>query len=104
MIELELKSQEIIAEIGNNIVVILITHTCRPLRKKMIEIFYSSLDDERIKNHIEMKKELMRSYMTLNTKDSLSLIEQYREILNSHRVTLRKFLFKDSKKELKTQN
>jgi DNA-binding FadR family transcriptional regulator len=101
LIELELKSQEIIANIGNNIVVILITHTCRPLRKKMIEIFYSSLNDELIKNHIEMKKDLMLSYMTLNTPDSLALIEQYRELLNSHRVTLRKLLFKDSEKELK---
>jgi GntR family transcriptional repressor for pyruvate dehydrogenase complex len=104
LIALELKSQETIAEIGRNIVVILITHTCRPLRKKMIEIFFSSLDEERIKNHIEIKKELMRSYMTLDTKDRLALIEQYREILNNNRVSLRKLLFKDSDKELKTQN
>ena len=102
LIELELKSQELVAEIANNIVATLITHTCRPLRKKMIEIFYSSIDDESIKNHIEMKKELMRSYMTLDTKDTLSLIEKYRELLNSHRVTLRKLLFKDSDKESKT--
>jgi len=102
LIELELKSQELVAEIANNIVATLITHTCRPLRKKMIEIFYSSIDDEGIKNHIEMKKELMRSYMTLDTKDTLSLIEKYRELLNSHRVTLRKLLFKDSDKESKT--
>ena len=99
LIELELKSQEIIAEIGNNIVVILITHTCRLLRKKMIEIFYSSLDEELIKNHIEMKKELMRSFMTMDTADNLAIIEQYRELLNSHRISLRKLLFKDSDKE-----
>jgi DNA-binding FadR family transcriptional regulator len=99
LIELELKSQETIAEIGSNIVVILITHTCRPLRKKMIEIFYSSLDEERIKNHIEIKKELMRSYMTLDPKHNLAFIDQYRELLNSYRVTLRKLLFKDSDKE-----
>lgn len=98
LIELELKSQELVAEIANNIVAILITHTCRPLRKKMIEIFYSSLDAEGIKNHIEMKKELMRSYMTLNTQDSFSLIEQYRELLSNYRVTLRKLIFKDSGK------
>jgi len=97
LIELELKSQETIAEIGDNIVVILITHTCRPLRKKMIEIFYSSLNEERIKNHIEMKKELMNSYMTMNTQDSLAFIEQYRELLNNYRVTMRKLLFKDAK-------
>ena len=95
LIELELKSQETVAEIGNNIVVILITHSCRLLRKKMIEIFYSSLDEERIKNHIEMKKELMRSYMTMDKADNLTLIDQYRELLNSYRVTMRKLLFPD---------
>jgi DNA-binding FadR family transcriptional regulator len=103
VIELELKSQELVAEIGNNMVVILITHTCRPLRKKMIEIFYSSLDEEGIKNHIEIKKELMRSYMTMETADSLAFIDQYREILNSHRGNIRKLLFKESDKEAKVQ-
>lgn len=101
LIELELKFQETIAEIGNNIVAILITHSCRPLFKKMIEIFYSSLDEERIKRHIEMKKELMHSSMILDIADKLSIIEQYRELLNSYHVTLYKLLFKDSDKEVK---
>jgi GntR family transcriptional repressor for pyruvate dehydrogenase complex len=102
LIDLELTSQEAIAEAGNNIVVILITHTCRPLRKKMIEIFYSSLSDEQIRKHIEIKKELMLSYMI--TQDMQTLINQYREILDSHRSSLRKLIFKVEGKELNTQN
>ncbi len=101
LIELELKSQETIAEIGNNIVAILITHSCRPLLKKMIEIFYSSLDEERIKRHIEMKKELMHSSMLVDTADKLLIIEQYHALLYNHYGTLRKLLFKDSDKEVK---
>ena len=101
VVELELKSQELVAETGNNIVVILIMHTCRPLRKKMIEIFFSSLDDAQIRNHVEMKKELMRSYMTMETTDHLVLIEKYRDFLNSHRLAQRKLLF-DEGKESKT--
>jgi GntR family transcriptional regulator, transcriptional repressor for pyruvate dehydrogenase complex len=103
VVELELKSQEFVAEVGNNIVVILIMHTCRPLRKKMIEIFFSSLNDEQIKNHVEMKKELMRSYMTLDAPDSISLVEKYRELLNSYRSNMRKLLFNHSGKELKSR-
>lgn len=102
LIELELQSQELIADAGNNIVAILITHTCRSLRKKMIELFYSSLSEEHIKNHVEIKKELMLSFM--NTQDKQALINQYRDILNSYRVSLRKLLFKDEGKELNTQN
>ena len=45
---------------------------------------------------MEIKKELTRSYLTLDTQDAVSLIEQYREILNSHRAGLRKLLFKES--------
>jgi len=92
VVELELKSQELVAEIGNNIVVILIMHTCRPLRKKMIEIFFASLDNEQIKNHVEMKKELMRSYMTLEKTDSLFLIGKYQEFLNEHRLAVKSHL------------
>lgn len=102
LIDLELQSQEAVAEAGNNIVVILITHTCRPLRKKMIEIFYSSLSDDQIRKHIEIKKELMLSYMS--SQDMQTLIHQYREILNSYRASLRKLIFKDEGKELNIQN
>jgi len=103
LIELELQSQELVADVGNNIVVILITHTCRPLRKKMIEIFYASLTEERIKKHIEMKKELMRSYMTMDTPDNMDFIDQYRDLLNSYRTTLRKQLFAVFGNDLKSK-
>jgi GntR family transcriptional regulator, transcriptional repressor for pyruvate dehydrogenase complex len=96
LVELELKSQEMIAEVANNIVVILISNTCRPLRKKMIEFFFSSIDEENIKKHIEAKKNMMRIYMTSSLEDSLPLIEQYRELLDKYRLTLRKLLFPDT--------
>lgn len=103
LVELELKSQELVAEVANNIVVILISHTCRPLRKKMIEFFFSSIDEERIKKHIEAKKNMMRTFMNSPIEDNLSLIEQYRELLNKYRLTLRKLLFKDSDTDLKAK-
>ncbi|MBN1471252.1 MAG: FadR family transcriptional regulator [Syntrophaceae bacterium] len=99
IIELELQSQELVAEIANNIVVILITHTCRPLRKKMIELFYASLNNESIKKHIEIKKDLLRSYMAKDTADRFAFIDQYREILNNNRLSLRKLLLKEPYKE-----
>jgi len=99
LIDLELQSQELVAEVGNNIVVILITNTCRPLRRKMIELFYASLTDEEIKNHIENKKNLLRSFITSTESDASTFIEKYREILNSHRGALRKQMFKDEVKD-----
>ena len=98
LVELELKSQDLIADATNNIVMILISHTCRPLRKKMIEIFYSSIDEERIKNHIETKKYMMRIYLSSPPEESLPLIEKYRTLLGEHRLALRKKLFQDPDK------
>jgi DNA-binding FadR family transcriptional regulator len=102
LVELELKSQELVAEVANNIVVILLSHTCRPLRKKMIELFFSSLNDESIRNHVEAKKNMMRTFMNSSLEDNLCLIEQYRNLLNEYRLTLRKILFPNPEVSLKT--
>ncbi len=99
LVELELQSQELVAEVGNNIVVIIITNTCRPLRRKMIELFYASLTDEQIKNHIETKKNLLRSFITSSEPDSSIFTAKYREILNGHRGALRKQIFRDEDKD-----
>jgi len=42
--------------------------------------------------------------MTLEKTDSLFLIGKYQEFLNEHRLAQRKLFFKDSDKEIKTQN
>jgi hypothetical protein len=99
LVELELQSQELVAEVGNNIVVILITNACRPLRKKMIELFYASLSDEQIKNHIETKKNLVRSFITGDAADASLFTDKYRDILKNHRSALRKQIFKDEDRQ-----
>jgi GntR family transcriptional repressor for pyruvate dehydrogenase complex len=103
LVELELKSQELVADIAHNIVVILLSNTCRPLRKKMTEIVLSSMKDDDIKNHINIMKQMMRTFMTSSTEDRYTLIEQYRNVLKSYHLILRKSLFKDSDNTEKKQ-
>lgn len=103
LIELELRSQELVADMAHNIIVILLSNTCLPLRKKMTEIVLCSMKDEDIKGHIEMFKQMMRTFMTSTTEDRNTIIEQYRKVLKAYHLTLRKTLFKDSDSTAKNQ-
>ena len=103
LVELELKSQELVADIAHNIIVILLSNTCRPLRKKMTEIVLCSMKDEDIKNHIKMVQQMMRTFMTSTTEGSNTIIEQYRNVLRSYHHTLRKTLFKEAENSAKNQ-
>jgi DNA-binding FadR family transcriptional regulator len=93
LLELELKSQDLIAEVANNIGVILLSHSCRPIRKKILGVFIASLDDELLKNHIETKKYLIQLYMSSPVENILPLVEQYGTLLKEHHLSLRKILF-----------
>lgn len=103
LIELELRSQELVADIAHNIIVILLSNTCLPLRKKMTEIVLCSMKDEDIKSHIEMVKQMIRTFMTSTTEDSYTIIEQYRKVLKTYHLTLRKSLFKEFDNATKDQ-
>jgi len=96
LVELELKSQELVADIAHNIIVILLSNTCRPLRKKMTEIVLFSMKGEDIGDHINMMKQMMRTFMTSTIEESHTFIEQYRNVLKSYHLILRKSLFKES--------
>ena len=95
LVELELQTQELVAQVANNIVFLLFSHTCRPLRKKMIEIFFHSIDDAAIKRHVETKKTLTRAFMSTSGEDGETIIEQYRGVLSDYRQQLRRILFQE---------
>lgn len=95
LVELELETQELVAEVANNIVFLLFSHTCRPLRKKLVEIFIHSIDTEGVRNHVEAKKALSRAFMTASAEEGEACIEQYRALLSEYRQHLRKILFQE---------
>ena len=95
LVELELQTQELVAQVANNIVFLLFSHTCRPLRKKMIEIFFQSIDTAAIKQHVETKKTLTRAFMSTSGEDGETIIEQYRGVLSDYRQQLRRILFQE---------
>jgi len=69
----------------------------------MTEIVLFSMKSEDIGDHIKMMKQMMRTFMTSTAEESHNFIEQYRNILKSYHLTLRKTLFKDSDSTAKNQ-
>jgi GntR family transcriptional regulator, transcriptional repressor for pyruvate dehydrogenase complex len=87
VIECELASQEFVAETANNMMYLLLSNTSRPLRRKMIELFIYSADEETIREHIEAKRELVRKVMLM--EDRTPVAELYRQHLKSIRTKVR---------------
>jgi len=95
LVELELQTQELVAQVANNIVSLSFSHTCRPLRKKMIEIFSHSTDTAAIKQHVETKKALTRASMSTSGDDGDTIIERCRGMLDEYRLRLGRILFQE---------
>lgn len=90
IVELELKSQEMVAKATNNILFILITNSSRQLRKKMLEMFVDNIGLEKFKEHVELKKSMLASHFAGSVEDVLKAAGKYRETLKDLRKKIRK--------------
>ncbi len=84
IVELELRSQDVVAENTKNIVFILISNSSRPLRKKMIEMFVGCLSREELTDHINLKKDLLKRYMS-GSLNAVHSGQEYAEVLEGYR-------------------
>ena len=55
----------------------------------MVELFVYAIDDRTLKEHIEIKKILLKRYMDGTLDEALLGAEKYREILDSYRRMMR---------------
>lgn len=90
IIELELKSQEIVAKATNNIIFILITNSSRQLRKKMIELSVDKLGLDNFKGHIELKKSMLSNHFAGSFNEMALAAGQYKDRLKELRKRIRK--------------
>jgi len=87
IIELELSTQEYVAEVAGNVMYILLANTARPIRRKMVELFVRGADEDMLREHLLYKKDLIRKIMLAS--DRTGYAEQYRDHLKSLRRLLR---------------
>lgn len=89
LIELWIYEQDRIAEAVNNMVMMLIFNSTRPLRIYILRIFMNSIPSEQIEQFINAKKSLLMSFLT-NPGEKLDYyVEQYRLILSEQRQITR---------------
>lgn len=87
VIELELASQDYVAEVCSNVLYMLLTNTARPIRRKMVELFIGAADDDILKEHLHFKKELVHNIMLAS--DRTPFADQYRTHLKAVRKRIR---------------
>lgn len=81
VIDYELLSQDVVAEMTNNTMYLLLSNTNRSLRRRMIELYVYSVDEETIRKHIENKRELLKRFMRMDDRSHIH--EAYREVLKA---------------------
>jgi GntR family transcriptional regulator, transcriptional repressor for pyruvate dehydrogenase complex len=92
VVELEIAEQDLIAEVANNMIMILISNSSRPMRKKIAEIFVNSIEKEALIEFVNIKKNLIRDYLLDPAANFDLAAEHYRGIINSHRQMVRRAL------------
>ena len=89
LIELWMEQQDIIATAVNNMVMMLIFNSTRPLRRNILRIFLDSIPLEHAEQFITAKKALMMEFLMNSGKNLDSYVEQYRSILSQQRQVTR---------------
>lgn len=91
VIDLEVRSQELLAEVANNLFVLLLMNTSRPLRRRMVGLLIHVLDEDTIKAHIRIKQDLV--YEAMRTGDLSAVPDLYRQALQTMRQRVRQSMF-----------
>ncbi|MBI5550271.1 MAG: FadR family transcriptional regulator [Desulfobacterales bacterium] len=89
IVELEVLSQEMIAQNTGNLLVLLLSNSTRQMRLQIVRRFIGSMQRDEIKTHVEYKRALIRGYMTGTIQDPNLLAEGQRSLLKKHWEAIR---------------
>lgn len=89
IVELEVLSQEMIAENAGNLLVLLLSNSTRQMRLQIVRRFIGAMQRDDIKAHVEYKRALIRGFMTGTIHDPNLLAEGQRNLLKKHWEAIR---------------
>lgn len=84
IIELEVLSQEMVAEKSGNLLIQLISNSTRQMRLKLVRRFIEALDRDGVKAHVEYKRALLRGFNTGAFHDPNVIAEEHKKLLKAH--------------------
>jgi GntR family transcriptional repressor for pyruvate dehydrogenase complex len=97
LIELWLDEQDMIAHAVNNMVLMLLFNSSRPLRRNMLRIYHDGVNREDMEHFIITKKSLLMDFLMNADKTMLLDVERYREILIAQRQVARSKLIQSNR-------
>jgi DNA-binding FadR family transcriptional regulator len=83
--QLEVQTQDLVAEKSGNFLMLLISNSTRQMRLKIVRMFINTIDGEIIRAHVEFKRALMRGYLTGELKDPDVFANEHKKLLGLHR-------------------
>lgn len=89
---LELESQELIARIANNMVLIFLFNSSRPLREKMLKFSLRQLSQKDLQEYAQVKIKLFKKFSNGMSEDLHILAREYQNVLISLRTKVKKAL------------
>lgn len=101
VINLEVRSQDMVAEKTGNLIILLVSNSTRQIRKKISAMIYDLSDRDFIIKHIELKRTLLRGYLTGEINDPEVFSKEHKRIMTHHKDIIRKvWAYTDEEKEL----
>lgn len=99
--QLEVLSQDMVAEKSGNLLILLISNSTRQIRTKIAAMLFEHADDDVIRKHLEFKRALLRGYLTGELNDPEIFSKEHKKILDFHKTVIRKlWAFSEEEKEL----
>ena len=80
---------EFVAEKTDNLIYLLVSNSTRPLKRKMVELYINSMDDERLKEYIEVKRAMLKTCSLGDPKNIISVADGFKKILISYSEIMR---------------
>jgi len=91
IVELEVAEQDLVAEVANNMILLLVSNSSRPLRRKMVGIFVECIDEGSLREFILAKKAMLEEFLCGQSEEKTAqAAARYRRILSEHRRLVRR--------------
>ncbi len=91
----ELESQELIAHMADNMVLMLLFNSSRPLREKMLKFFIGHMSQEDLQEYAHIKIKLFQKFSSGMSEDLHKLALEYKNVMISLRTKVKKKLGKE---------
>lgn len=102
--QLEVLSQDLVAEKSGNLLMLLMSNSTRQMRLKIVRMFINAVDRETIRDHVEFKRSLLRGYLTGEITDPDVFSREHRKLLSYHRDLVKNSWATTLKDKLSTTN